>query len=61
MRTLLAEPIQSEIMDPKKYINLSKEDKVNIESVKIIPTTLGSKKYGFLEVTYRFPVYRVKK
>ncbi len=47
-------------LSPEEYLNLSEREKINIESCRIIPPSLGQKgDFGKIRVNYRSPIYKV--
>ena len=57
MKTIDLEPIEKEVVSPRRFVDLYKEEADSIESVTIIPARLGSKGFGTLLVKWRKPVY----
>lgn len=50
-------PLHSEIVTPERYVQIFERERDNIESVKVIPGTLGSKDFGKFYVQRKRPVY----
>lgn len=57
--TIPLENFTCEIVSPEKYLNFSPMDKANVDSVRIIPPTLGEDSFGKIQVNYRVPVFKV--
>lgn len=52
--------VTDEILTPRQFLDLSKEEKSNIIESKIIPPQLGKKEYGKFKVTYKDPIYAIR-
>lgn len=51
----------SHILDAADYLKLSESEKANIIHSRIIPATFGGKDFGKIEVSFKTPVYGMKK
>ncbi|MBF0493249.1 MAG: hypothetical protein HQM15_10770 [Deltaproteobacteria bacterium] len=51
-------PTNEEAINPQDYLKLTEKDKLDIESVRIIPPTLGKNGFGKMLIKYKFPIYR---
>lgn len=51
--------IDTEFLSIEKFMTLSEKDKSNIQSLRIIPPTLGGNGFGKVAVKYKIPRYQV--
>jgi len=56
---LEARPVTEEVMTPKQFVELKKEEKAKIKSATIVAPALGEKGFGGVKVKYKTTIYRV--
>ncbi len=44
-------------VSPKKFLQMSEEERTKIARCRFIPPKLGGKGFGKVELTYRHPIY----
>ncbi len=54
-------PEKEEVISPKEYLNLTREQKAEIEDIQIVPPRIGSRGFGLFRVTRKFPVYQIRR
>lgn len=48
-----------EVVTPARYLRMTKEERDNVESVRILPPQIGRRGFGRLMVLFRDPIWRV--
>lgn len=57
MKTIKLEPIYSEVVSPRRFLDIYQEEQDNIESVRVLPARVGSRDFGSILVRRKSPVY----
>ena len=52
---------KEEVISPSEYLNLTEEQRKEIEDIRIVPPKIGSGSFGMFRVIRKFPAYRVRK
>jgi hypothetical protein len=60
MKSIDLEPVYTETVSPKEFGDYVTRNTYNIESVRIMPPTLGSNGFGEIMVKRKSPVFRTR-
>jgi hypothetical protein len=60
MKSIDLEPVYTERVSPKEFGDYVSRNSYNIESVRIVPPTLGSNGFGEIVVRRKSPVFRTR-
>ena len=50
---------KAEFISPREYLKLTEEEKSEIEDIRIVPPTLGSRDFGMFRIVRKSPSYRI--
>lgn len=60
MKSIDLEPAYTETLSPKEFREYVSRNSYNIESVRIVPPTLGRNGFGEIVVQRKSPVFRMR-
>ena len=56
--TLDVVPVESEVLSPKAFLRLVKENPTMVKSSQVVPPKAGSRGFGSFVVRYSRPIYK---